>query len=206
MISHRYKCIFIHIPRVGGSSLENWICGSDWWSIEKETKHLIASQAKELYKDYWDEYFTFAFVRNPWDRVVSMLKFQRYFGIRYQRRPVVRFLRRLNFEDYKLRFGNNIVLEHDYRFHERKNIISNHHHPGQVYGNILDEKLDFIGRYENFTEDCLKLQEMIGIQQSMAIHIEQSERKRYQDYYNRKSIEEVRRLYAKDIERFKYEY
>ena len=51
MISHKYKCIFIHIPRTGGTFIENLIFGKDWWGIDKKTKHITASQAKEIYKE-----------------------------------------------------------------------------------------------------------------------------------------------------------
>ena len=82
MISHEYRCIFIHIPRTGGSSIEKALVGRNWWSISKETKHITASQAREVYGDYWGKYFKFSFVRNPWDRCVSLLAFSSfYYGL-----------------------------------------------------------------------------------------------------------------------------
>ena len=57
MIDHVNKCIFVHIPRCGGSSMERFFVKKDWHGIEENTKHLIASHARELYSDYWDDYF-----------------------------------------------------------------------------------------------------------------------------------------------------
>ncbi|MDF2620749.1 MAG: uncharacterized protein K0S00_3408 [Xanthobacteraceae bacterium] len=54
MISHQYKCIFVHIQRCAGTSIEVWIDGADFWYKEPNNKHLLASQAKELYAAYWD--------------------------------------------------------------------------------------------------------------------------------------------------------
>ena len=50
--------------------------GESWWKKEPKTKHIRAKHAKEIYEDYWDDYFKFSFIRNPYDRVVSMLRFK----------------------------------------------------------------------------------------------------------------------------------
>jgi hypothetical protein len=47
MISHKYKCIFIHIPRCGGTSIEELIQGKNQWLVEEKTKHLTSTQAKK---------------------------------------------------------------------------------------------------------------------------------------------------------------
>lgn len=207
IISHKYKCIFIHIPRVAGSSIEKWIYGKDWWSVRPATKHLLASQAKERYTEYWEEYFTFAFVRNPWDRVVSGLKFPGYFGIHYRKNSTHPFNQWLEFDQYQETFGEEVVLEYDHRYYRRENLISEKHEPGQIYGNILDERLDFIGRFENLKEDCELLREILRIESQMDVHIEKSRRSAdYREYFNQKAIERVGKLYQKDIERFNYEY
>ncbi|MGE9289838.1 MAG: sulfotransferase family 2 domain-containing protein [Puniceicoccales bacterium] len=206
MISHKYQCIFVHIPRIAGTSLEFWICGENWWKIEKETKHLIASQAKEKYREYWDDYLKFSFVRNPWDRMVSCRKFDTFYGVYFRRCWRTFYAKRMSFRDYRRLFGPEIVLEHDHRFYRREDLLSDHHLPGQVYGNILDEPLDFIGRFENFDEDCRKLQKILGIPEEMNVHAVKSERKAYHEYYHPSTREEVGRLYANDIKRFGYQF
>ena len=77
MISHKHKCIFIHIPRTGGTSIEKALTEADWWKVDKKTKHLDCKTAKNLYKDNWNEYFKFTIVRNPWDWMVSLFRSHR---------------------------------------------------------------------------------------------------------------------------------
>jgi len=65
MISHEHKCIFIHIPHTGGSSIEVALVGKNWIDVDQKTKHLDWKEAKALYSEYWDSYFKFSVVRNP---------------------------------------------------------------------------------------------------------------------------------------------
>lgn len=98
-IFHQSKCIFIHIPKTGGSSiflklkavsgsfeLFGKAVPSDYdkyqlkgvKTIENKEKnvrllhHLPAIYVKKIVGEKtWDNYFKFAVVRNPWDRMVS---------------------------------------------------------------------------------------------------------------------------------------
>ncbi|MFG7930138.1 sulfotransferase family 2 domain-containing protein [Campylobacter coli] len=65
----KYKCIFIHVPKVAGSSIERVIYQTDKWLVG----HVKASDYTKFDKDKFDSYFSFGFVRNPYDRVVSAL-------------------------------------------------------------------------------------------------------------------------------------
>ncbi|MDI7775272.1 sulfotransferase family 2 domain-containing protein [Asticcacaulis sp. EMRT-3] len=169
MISHDHKCIFIHIPRCAGTSIESWIGGQDWWYVESSTKHVIASQAKEIYSEYWNEYFKFSVVRNPYTRVLSSLKYMDYFGTYLDSQG------NIDFSEYHKLFGSDVVLECDYRFYDRKNILKPHHIAGQVYGNILDEPLDYIIRYENLHDDVQEVGQYLGLKTEFNQHLESSQ-------------------------------
>lgn len=64
MISHKHKCIFIHIPSTSGTYIENLFNGD---STLDDTRHLSIYKYKEMYHDYWDSYFKFTIVRNACD-------------------------------------------------------------------------------------------------------------------------------------------
>ena len=89
MISHEKKCIFIHIPKCGGTSIEDVIWPKDRGRTDEDLwmgfvtrfenkyqtgglQHLLAWQVREeVGCDVFSAYYKFAFVRNPWDRIVS---------------------------------------------------------------------------------------------------------------------------------------
>src|SRR5882724_7775498 len=77
MISHDHRCILVHIERTGGTSVELTLTGLDWWERKtQDQKHLTARASIERYgEEIWKRYFTFSFVRNPWDLVVSSYVF-----------------------------------------------------------------------------------------------------------------------------------
>lgn len=201
MISHKYRCIFIHIPRTAGSSIERWIHGDDWWGFEAESKHLIASQAKQKYAEYWDDYFKFSFVRNPWDRIISCMRWPGHFGVRW-----IEEQGRLDLSRYTELFGSPITVEHDHRFSQRSDLLNDHHLPGQVYLNMLDEEIDFIAKFETLADDCKFIRRQLGLRKRMKIHVNQSDRNSYQHYYDEEARRLVGELYAGDIERFGYQF
>jgi hypothetical protein len=200
MISHDYKCIFVHIMRCAGTSVEQWICQSDWWFIEHQTKHLLTSQARSLYRDDWDSYFKFAIVRNPFDRMVSCQKRDaKHFGMSIDENN------RLSFDGYYAHFGREIVIEHDYRFSRREAVVGPQHRRACVYGNILDETLDFIGKYENLENDLKYVGEMIGLKLPAPLpHLERSGNRIRAEDLHPQSRREIERLFRDDFERFGY--
>jgi hypothetical protein len=200
VICHEYKCIFIHIQRTAGSSIESWICGNDWWEIEPRTKHLLASQAKMEYADYWDEYFKFSIIRNPWDRMVSfvnrMKKDDEVWDVDFDEALKI----------YKDKYGFPLTVELDKRFAIKPfnySIFS----LNSVYLNILNEPLDFIARFENLNEDMAYIQDKLSIPNKFDQHLEKSDKPvNYKDYYDERSREEVGNLFNRDIEYFNYVY
>jgi hypothetical protein len=198
VISHTYKCIFIHIQRTAGSSLESWITGKDWWFVEPQTKHLLASQARRLYAEHWDSYFKFAFVREPADRVLSCLKFADHFGLRAEGGG------RIDFSGYHARYGDPVVVEYDQRHYSHAEIASPRHLPGAVYGNILDEPLDFIGRFEHLARDTAFLRDRLALPTPFDQHIQISKTRDPADALNPDTRAHIGRIYARDRERFEY--
>ncbi len=197
MISHEHKCIFIHIPRTAGTFIEHAICGKDWWGISSNTKHLLASTAKEIYKDYWNDYFKFSMVRNPWDRMVSLSRYSKYSGVNITNNQI-------DFEGYKTRF---LPVEIDPRS-KSKNAPVNPI-PHAVYLNILNEDLDFIGKFEDLEGSLEYISDNVKAKifpPKNKVEGGDPNKKHYSHYYNDFSRKEVYNLYSKDIAHFNYSF
>jgi hypothetical protein len=64
------KCIFFHNPRTGGNSLSTEFGEKQYLN---PLQHMSPARAKFwIFKETWDDYWKFSFVRNPWDRYVSL--------------------------------------------------------------------------------------------------------------------------------------
>jgi Sulfotransferase family len=199
VISHQHKCIFVHIQRCGGSTIEAWLCGQNWWTIEPATKHLLASQARKIYAQWWDDYFKFSIVREPVDRMISCLRFAEHFGIR------LTFGKRMLLDGYHQRFGEEVVLENDYRFSKREELLTEKHKPGQVYGNLLDEELDFIGRYEEYDRLIEYLGDTLKVAGRPTAIIARSRRRIKAHELAEQSRREICEMFREDIKRFSYQ-
>ena len=96
-----------------------------------------------------------------------------------------------------------MCLEHDYRFAERKSVILTKHVTNSVYLNMLDEELDFIGKYENLQKDLeivlnnIKLYKKFDVKPALYS---------YDSFYTEKIKEEVSDLYSVDIQKYQYSF
>lgn len=209
MISHQYRCIFIHIPRTAGSSIERWIHGSDWWDYLPATKHLLASQAKRAYPEHWDNYFKFTFVRDPWDRMISCLQHADHFGMSApddSHDASANGRRMIDLSGYKKLFGYPITVEHDHRFFNRDDVAHAGHQAHCVYQNIIDEPVDFVGRFETLQRDIQYIAKRVGIDQPFNFHHQKSQRRDRRRCLDDSAIEQIRQLHAGDLETFGYRF
>lgn len=198
MISHQHKCIFVHLQSCGGTTIEGWLCGRDWWAIEPATKHLLASQARRLYAQWWDDYFKFSIVREPVDRMISCLRFPGYFGLQ------MTLANRMLLDGYHQLFGQDVVLENDYRFSRRQDLLTEKHRPGQVYGNLLDEELDFIGRYEEYDRVIEYLADTLRVAGRPSAILARSVRRIRPHEMAKRSRRDIREMFREDIRQLSY--
>jgi len=189
MIDHKHKFIFVHVSKTGGTSIEHALnpnVSLDYSNNSHTTgntsfkdKHWSPLQYKKEYPTEYESYFKFAFVRNPWDRLVSNYKWLVFIGKIHT-----------SFEDWIIdpTWGFNAYL-YTKMLHDNN-------------GNMID----FVGKFENLQEDFNTVCNKIGLTQRELPHKNKTNHKHYTEYYNNETRQLVAEKYAKDIEYFDYKF
>ena len=204
IVSARKQFIFVHIPKTAGSSIFQALRQYNDAPDTDENRHLDLETICKRYAHLGNlsgnpafeegnrshstpgrsgKFFKFAFVRNPWDRIVSM-----YF-YRLQNREIPR----------DLSFFDFVINRKNYPFglhREQVKLLADDN--GQI-------AMDFIGRFENLREDWVEVQNRIDVKADLP-RLKQTSHNHYRHYYNREIIDEVARMYPKDIDFFGYRF
>lgn len=205
MISHKHHCIFIHIPRTAGTSIESWLEPTPQWLKSPREKHLTAIQAKTLYSKYWNDYFKFTIVRHPYSRSLSLLsRFSRYYGVRVKNSS-------LHFGRYKQKFGSPITIEHDSRFYTHSDLLAletscaRPYRPHCVYSNMLTEELDAIYKFEDLSSAVRDLAAKLSLRYPSLEQKVAAKRGVDPSLKNdKRSIERINKLYRLDFQAYDY--
>ncbi|MCV3376266.1 sulfotransferase family protein, partial [Campylobacter sp. IFREMER_LSEM_CL2151] len=192
----KYKCVFIHVPKVAGSSIERVIYQTDRWLVG----HVKASDYVKLDRNKFESYFSFGFVRNPYDRVVSAYHYLRSGGGNlvdetWAKENIYKYN---SFEEFVLNLQNN---------DERIKILSWMHFVPQ-YKYLCDNDknilVSFIGKFEKLDEDFKKILNILNRKDSL-VHVNKSKHYAYKDYYNYETYKIIREIYKNDFEIFDYD-
>lgn len=174
---------FVSVPKTASVTIHSM--SSNRWL---RYNHYLASQIKELVPD-WDTAFTFAFVRNPYDRLVSW-----FFGHTWLARDK--------------NTAHNSVL-YGQTFDEWVANGCRHHwnvpfNPLQQVS-FIDIPLTFIGRYEKLQEDYEHIANNIGLPKRRLDLLNNSYHDDWRTYYNKDIYMAIRPLVQADCEQFGYQ-
>jgi hypothetical protein len=209
MISDKYKCIHIHIPKSAGTSINHSLCGWITNDFDKEKKlwkqHATALETKKYYTNdkQWNNYFKFAIVRNPFDRMVSSYNFL----CRRMMKPCD-FRDKLLFKKFIFKKGifkkllnPSLIIEKENRYHQIRTATD---FVMDKNDNIL---VDYIGRFENIEDDWNFICEQLGTKIKLEHRNKNNRRyKHYRDYYDDDTKKCVAEACKKDLEIFKYKF
>ena len=177
------KNIFIHINKTAGTSIST--------SIYQDSKlHLTAREYFALVgKNNWNVSYKFSFVRNPYDRAVSLFEYRRKSG-----------RTNLSFEKWVHHtFG---VLNSTPELDSPKMLM-----PQTEWIKVDNAPaLDFIGRFENLNEDWKEVSKILNISNQLP-HLNKSQRdSHYKSYYNADSRKIIEKYFKVDLEKFSYTF
>ncbi len=206
LLSHTHQFIFVHIYKVAGQSVRKALAPFTYYPggvigraadrlfhlsyLSRFRKLHVHSTAAEIKKHLDEElfrnYFKFTFVRNPWDWQVSLFHFMRSQPLHRQYRLALRF------EDFDEYIAWRITQE-----------------PRLQKAFVVDESgkmlVDFVGKFENITDDFAKICDLIKVTASLP-HMNRTSHRPYQEYYNLNTRELIRKHFEEDIELFGYEF
>lgn len=229
MICRDFNCIFVHIPKAAGRSVEMFfmqrlgmdrenpadreklliIDNPDPHRGTEKLTHLSAAEYVQcgfLTQQEFDGFFKFSFVRNPWARLVSEYRYRNYISHR-------------NFKDFVMNKLPPPGRDDNYRHIMPQTQM--------LYGDGGRLLVDFVGKFENlqagFDEVCTRL----GIEKPALPHVNSSDKssrelkrklrnflyrndetdlRRYTDFYDDETREFVADMYRSDIENFDYNF
>ena len=185
------KCVFIHIPKTGGASIRHGV-------FKSEYKGPVFAHIPPD----WQKYYKFAFIRNPFDRLVSAWKmFTDGMENTYR---IFEIDQSLSLSDFLA-----IVTDESIAYGERRTTIAEkirHHTIPQTHPFNCLQEADFIGRFENLQEDWEKVCQDIGIEPISLPRWNVSKHGNYETYYDDKCRKIAEKYYERDLELLGYRF
>lgn len=216
MISHHDHCLFVHVPKCAGQSIQHFFLRRVGLTWEQRAPLLLRPndnpdlgpprlshlKAREFVEKKWmtqeqfDAYFRFAFVRNPWDRTASF---------------------------YRTGYDRVCSFPHFVRWHLPRLLERKYWFFGPQVDYLYDGNgkllVEFVGRYENLAADFRQVCTRLGIEDATLPHANDSNKtvgriarlfrrrpRPYTELFDDRSKTLVARMYGDDIDAFKYRF
>ena len=208
-ISRSKQFIFIKLNKTGGTSVQQQLA-TVLPDLERDGHRLLSDYDVDL-----DHYFKFAFVRNPWDKMVSFYSYHagRGFDLLPPKRSglfasLSRFVgarERPSFRAFILEDMQRIQFTKQKGKSSRLMRTSNQlDWLSDAEGQI---RMDFIGRFESLQDDFAHVCSELGLPPMQLSHINRSQRARdYRRYYDDDTYRAVTNAFKKDIDYFGYHF
>lgn len=197
--------VFVHIQKTGGNSIRRALGLPE----NPPDKHRTARELRaSLGTAAWEDRFSFAFVRNPWDRLVS------WWTMIDAKRPAFEEPRMAQTNDFhayvlaKARTFEEFILNCTDTIADaggQKSILRPQlDYVADADGLIL---VDFVGRFETIGDDFRVVAGRLGLHGRELPHVNASRsRRHYRDYYDPALAAVVGERFKPDLAAFGYEF
>lgn len=209
LLSYEPAFLFVHVDKAAGSSIQialqpfaplktksRWRKRLSWlgplnragtYRVMEFPEHATAADARRCLPDaVFGRMFKFAFVRNPWDRLVSRYSYL----LRTTDHPRHEFVSRMKgIDDYiAWEIAREKMFQHTY--------------VTDAAGRWL---VDFVGYYERLHEDFARACAKLGVKAELP-RANTSSHRDYRTYYSPATRELVAKHFRRDVELFGYQF
>lgn len=212
IISDKYKCIFIRIPKTGSTTIENLLIDADPECLSSDNSippygHHGWPDVREMAGDRWDSYFKFVFVRNPYAWFLSNYSDH----MKYRLDDVWGVHEILN-ENHQLPAPWNFIIDAPrvmtlasmIQFWYHGDFVGGKHNRLATQSAWVPHDIDFIGKLESFDDDLEIIAEAIGLELNKKAPKENASNSE-KLLLDKGGVRLVTALYDEDFERFGYE-
>lgn len=192
IVSDQAKLLFLHIPRTGGTSIMSLLKDRLPDAKGLLLQHDNASTVSISFFRQYSDYFKFSFVRNPWDRLLSLYALALKYPVDNSK-PLFSFeafYKKYELEQVNLKLGRAFYLNQtDYLYNKNGEMV-----------------VDKVGRYENYEHELLEILHEQNIPFTYIPRLNKTEHAHYRSFYSEERKKFVEKLCYKDIESFGYRF
>jgi hypothetical protein len=204
-IDHQNKYIFVHIPKTAGTSITHALQEAQFPYNSKGTrfrckKHTPAlTLKKHIGFLAWKTHFKFAFVRNPWDLMVSSYCWWLNKGRQFDESIAQKAKQVEKFDNFKQFLLSDLGKTHINEI-EAQDLS---HWICDENGKII---VDFVGKVENLEQDLEYIFRQLGTSCPKLKKKNASQRNDYRKYYDRETKTLIEKRFKWTIENFNYQF
>ncbi len=223
MISHKYRCIFIHIPKCAGTSIEAALGHLDNHTgrggQDHRTLRMIEPVTFSTFKNRENLVELFRriklqYIRKPLNQrnrlTVTRRQYESYFKFTFVRNPWARafsWYRNVMRDEWHRR---NLGLPEDIPLNlflkKYAGLMELRPQLDWIRNFRGDVSLDYIGRFENLHTDFKKICKRLGLDEISLPHKVKGQGEDYRKFYDTESKDLIHQVYQDEIKMFGYSF
>jgi hypothetical protein len=201
---------FLHVPRAAGTSIGTWFI-EHYPEVHHWHDHPTLAEIEKEHKIN----FSFAVVRNPWDRVVSLSHYlkQQMLAIKKS------ILHAMPSHELDMHLAVLDIcdgfFQHDYSFDQFVEMLPHMIIPSVIFMRSdyrlamtqydYSQGVDLVLKHETLEQDFVTIQKMCNNYNPLPV-INTSQHDHYRTYYNPTTRATIQKLFGEDIEQWKYQF